>query len=58
MIVCKGKHNIYYPGPGQGLGLLCGSRRIRYYRGSLLITPKQPASLRLSQVREQIEAGV
>jgi hypothetical protein len=49
MIVCKSKLNAYYPKPDKGCGLICGSRRIRYYRGFLLVSPKQPLTLRASQ---------
>lgn len=45
MIISKGKLNAYYPTPDKGRGLICGSRRIRYYRGFLLVMPKQPSSL-------------
>ena len=44
MVVCKCKHNVYYPMPDKGPGLICGSRRIRYYRGFLLVSPKQPSA--------------
>lgn len=40
MIVCRGTHNAYYPRPDKGLGLICGTRRIRYFRGFLLVSPK------------------
>jgi hypothetical protein len=40
MVVCQGKHNAYYPKPDKGPGLICGTRRVRYYRGFLLIRPK------------------
>ena len=49
MVIYKGKHNVYYPTPDKGCGLICGSRRIRYYRGFLLVSPKQPSTSRLSQ---------
>ena len=49
MIVCKAKVNAYYPGPTKGCGLICGSRRIRYYRGFLLVSPKQPSTVRLNE---------
>jgi hypothetical protein len=49
MIVCKDKLNAYYPRPDKGCGLICGSRRIRYYRGFILVRPKQPLSLRFGQ---------
>src|ERR1700758_5067321 len=47
MVVCKCKHNAYYPMPDKGCGVISGSRRIRYYRGFLLVSPKQPSALRL-----------
>lgn len=40
MIVCKGTQNVYYPRPAKRSGLICGSRRIRYYRGFLLVNAK------------------
>jgi hypothetical protein len=49
MIVCKDKLNAYYPRPDKGCGLICGSRRIRYYRGFLLVSPKQLSRWRVSQ---------
>ena len=49
MIVCKDKLNVYYPRPDKGRGLIRGSRRIRYYRGFLLVSPKQPSSFRFGQ---------
>jgi hypothetical protein len=49
MIVYKDRLNAYYPRPDKGCGLICGSRRIRYYRGFLLVSPKQPAGLKLSR---------
>ena len=49
MVIYKCKHNVYYPTPDKGCGLICGSRRIRYYRGFLLVSPKQPSTSGLSQ---------
>jgi hypothetical protein len=40
MIVCKGTQNAYYPRPDKGSGLICGTRRIRYCRGFLLVSSK------------------
>jgi hypothetical protein len=48
MVIYKCKHNVYYPTPDRGCGLICGSRRIRYYRGCLLVSAKQPSTSRLS----------
>ncbi len=43
MVICNSKHNVYYPTPDKGGGLICGSRRIRFYRRVLLVSVKQPA---------------
>jgi hypothetical protein len=50
MIVCKDKLNAYYPRPGKGWGLICGNGRIRFYRGFLLVSPKQSSALKLSRI--------
>ena len=40
MVVRQGTYNAYYPRPDRGPSLICGSRRIRYCRGFLLVRPK------------------
>jgi hypothetical protein len=47
MVVCNREQNAYYPRPDKGL--IWGSRKIRYYRGFLLVSRKQISALRLSQ---------
>ena len=50
MVIYKRKYNVYYPTPDKGCGLICGSKRIRYFRGCLLVSPKQqPSTSGLSQ---------
>jgi hypothetical protein len=40
MVVCQTQHSAYYPRPDKGPGLICGTRRVRYYRGFLLVRAK------------------
>jgi hypothetical protein len=40
MMICQGKSHAYYPVRFKGSGLICGNRRIRYFRGFILLTPK------------------
>jgi hypothetical protein len=40
MMICKGKSSAYYPVRVKGSGLISGSRRIRYFRGFMLVSPK------------------
>jgi hypothetical protein len=44
MVVTGYKLNAYYLRPDKGCGLICGSRRIRYYRGFVLVGRKQPSA--------------
>jgi hypothetical protein len=49
MIVCKGSLNAYYPGPDKCRGVIFGSRRVTFYRGFLIVSPKERSMVRLSQ---------
>jgi hypothetical protein len=40
MVICKGTNDAYYPMSDKALALTGGSRRIRYFRGFILVSPK------------------
>ena len=52
MVICKGSCNAYYPRPDKGSDFICGSRRIRYFRGFVLVSPKDSTALRGSREKK------
>jgi hypothetical protein len=53
MIICKGTSHAYYPMSDKGPGLICGSRRIRYFRGFILVSPKDSVAVTGSRSRPE-----
>jgi hypothetical protein len=41
MIVCKGVDNAYYPMRIKAPGLICGTGRIRFFRGFIVVRSKK-----------------
>jgi len=41
MIVCKGVDNAYYPMRIKAPGLICGTGRIRFFRGFIIVRSKK-----------------
>jgi hypothetical protein len=40
MVICKGTNHAYYPMSDKGPALIGGSGRIRYFRGFILVSPR------------------
>jgi hypothetical protein len=53
MIVCKTTNHAYYPMSDRGPALIRGSRRIRYFRGFVLVSPKGSAAVMDSRGRPE-----
>ena len=41
MVICKSTTHAYYPMSGKGPDLIRGTGRIRYFRGFIVVSPKE-----------------
>jgi hypothetical protein len=53
MVIYKGTTHAYYPMSDKGPDLICGSRRIRYVRGFVLVNSKESGPINGSRVRPE-----
>ena len=57
MVIRKSTTHAYYPLPDTGADRLCGSERIRYVRGFLVVNPKPPGAVIGSRSRPENQSG-
>jgi hypothetical protein len=57
MVIRKSTTHAYYPMPDRGPNLACGSGRIRYVRGFLVVNPKSPGAVIGSRSRSENQSG-
>jgi hypothetical protein len=53
MVVCQSTNHAYYPMSDKGPALIRGSRRIRCFRGFVLVSPKGSAAVIDSRSRPE-----
>ena len=57
MVIRRSTTHAYYPMPNKGADLLCGSGRIRYVRGFLVVNPKPSGAVIGSPSRPEKQSG-
>ena len=57
MVIRRSTTHAYYPMPNKGADLLCGSGRIRYVRGFLVVNPKPSGAVIGSRSRPENQSG-